>query len=105
MKDNEALTTKLGVVAHVFNPGTREAKQPGTQVPGQPGLPRETLSQGEEKDCIIHKTLCQKTRGQEEEKPKTETDSGAAKLALLAKSDDQSSSPQDPQDRSRELTP
>lgn len=60
MKDNEALTTKLGVVAHVFNPGTREAKQPGTQVPGQPGLPRETLSQGEEKKTFNTNYACSK---------------------------------------------
>jgi hypothetical protein len=45
---------KLGMVAHIFNPSTREAEAGGflssrpawstNRVPGQPGLHRETLS-------------------------------------------------------------
>jgi hypothetical protein len=49
----------LGVVAHTFNPSTREAEAGGflssrpawstKRVPGQPGLYRETLSQKNQK--------------------------------------------------------
>jgi hypothetical protein len=53
-KNKQKKTLKLGVVAHAFNPSTWEAEAGGflssrpawstERVPGQPGLPRETLS-------------------------------------------------------------
>jgi hypothetical protein len=50
-----------GVLVHIFNPSTQESEAGGTlsskpawfteQVPGQPGLHRETLSLGDEGTC------------------------------------------------------
>jgi hypothetical protein len=51
------------VVAHAFNPGTREAEAGGflssrpawstEWVPGQPGLHRETLEKKKNKKCVL----------------------------------------------------
>jgi hypothetical protein len=66
------------VVAHTFNPSTREAEAGGflssrpawstERVPGQPGLHRETLSQ---KTKTKTKNKKQKTKNQTETKQKT----------------------------------
>jgi hypothetical protein len=63
--------SKPGVMAHAFNPSTREAEAGGflssrpawstEWVPGQPGLHRETLSRGKKKFYTNQKAVTMQT--------------------------------------------